>query len=218
MTRHWRVPARCRDRRRSPPPTAMAVSMLAIRSRHASGVPLSGCARHGSSGSRVPVQSVTSRVPIAGAAATRTARRRSPSAAHAGSGWIMLKVPETAAISTPDAADAARIAVAVSSGIASGSGSSPEQAMLYCATPKPAVRDRRQHRRADRCPGKSWRRCRAASHRSGGLGELDRAVPRAPTARSRPSPGPRRRRPRRSAPRAGRPVSTASAKPSTWRR
>ena len=116
----------------------MAVTMLAVRSPHASGDPLSGCARHMSAGSRVPVQSVTKRVPIAGAAAISSDSRLRPSARSAVSGWIMLKVPETATMPTPVASVAARMASGAPSGIASGSGSRPEQARLYCATVNPA--------------------------------------------------------------------------------
>ena len=129
----------------------------------------------------------------------------------------MLKVPDTAAISTPTAVDSARIAVAVSSGIASGSGSSPEQAMLYCATPKPAVGDRRQHRR--RIGARESLGEDAEPHHTGpAASESFTARPSrtdcaiATIARTEATPS------SAVAPRAGRPVSTASAKPSTWRR
>ena len=129
----------------------------------------------------------------------------------------MLKVPETATIPTPDAVDAARIAVVTSAGIASGSGSSPEQAMLYCATPKPAF-------------------ATAASTVSGsaagkGLGEDAELHHTAPAASARLTARPSRTdcamatmarteaTPSSAvAPRTGRPVNAASAKPSTWRR
>ena len=64
---------------------------LRQESRHASASALSGCHRHWSSGSRVPVQSVTSRVSIARAGASRGPQAwRRPVLRTAGSGWIML--------------------------------------------------------------------------------------------------------------------------------
>ena len=197
---------------------ATAAAMLATRSRHASGVALSGCARHMSSGSRDPVHTVTSRVPIAGAAAIRTASRRKSVGAHRrvrvdhveGAGHARRsrrRMP-----SMPHGSPSSR-----ASGITSGSGSSPEQARLYCVDAEAGIRHRGQHR--------------VGIGAGKGLGENPELHHTAPVASARLTARPSRTdcamatmarteaTPSSAvAPRAGAPVNAASAKPSTWRR
>ena len=66
-------------------------------SRQASGKSFSGCRRHMFSESRVPVQSVMTGARISAQARTRALNRRKPSLRMRTSGWIKLKVPDTAA-------------------------------------------------------------------------------------------------------------------------
>ena len=129
----------------------------------------------------------------------------------------MLKVPDTAATSTPDAADAARTAVAVPSGIVIRQRTEPGAGHVVLRDAEPGIGDRRQHR------------VRIGPRES--LGEdaephhTDPAASSSLTGRpSRDRLRDRDHRPDRgNAVIGGRaahrpPVSTASAKPSTWRR
>ena len=87
-----------------------------------------------SCGSRVPVHSVTVEVPSRSQAPASTPRRRNPSRRTSLSGWIMLKVPETAtrAIWRPAAATLTRSAR--DGAISSGKGDSPATDMLNCVS------------------------------------------------------------------------------------
>ena len=119
-------------------PCSSAVSsascIAASRSPQASGLSLSGCRRHMSSGSRVPVHSVTVEVPSRSQAPASTPRRRNPSRRTSASGWIMLKVPETATKAILRSAAASLTRSARAGSILSGIGCSPATDMLNCVS------------------------------------------------------------------------------------
>ena len=119
---------------------AIASMIVARMSRQASVVELSACRRHMFSGSRVPVHSVMTSVPSGPLASASTSSRRSPDARTCGSGWAMLNVPETAAISRSRMRAAVRTRSTRSAGMLSGIGASPATERLNCVASRPWAR------------------------------------------------------------------------------
>ena len=173
----------------------------------------------GRRGSRVPVQSVTSGVPMRGAAAMTTASRRKPVGAHRrdrdGSCCRCRRAPRSP---TPDARPPRRSSSAVAGAIASGMDGRPSAGHVELRRRHSRRRARRCSTGRRRCRERSWRRCRAASDRPVDIGEPHRLAGCAPIraiatmARTEAMPS------SISAPRIGAPSRMASAKPSSWRR
>ena len=160
-----------------------------------------GDGRHWSSGSRVPVQSVTSGMPSAAAASITTRepaqrRRRGPPGRDA----PCCRCPRAPRASTRVASAAARMRATRRGRHRLRHRRQAGAGEVELGASHSRRRGPRRARPRARCPGRSWRRSRAASDRPGDGGELHPRAGLAPSGRSRPSPGSRRgrrRRPRR---------------------
>ena len=218
--RRWRARARCRGRRRSARRWRPPASISARRSRQAAGAALSGCQRHWSSGSRVPVQSVMSRVPMRRAGGGEDGEPAQARRAH-------RRVGVDHVVGAGDARRWRRRSLRGGGGDRRGDAGGDRvrhrgeaeagEVELRRGVAGAARRPPASAARAGACR-RSWRRCRAASDRPRRRRRARPARRSRPSARSPPCRAPRRCRPRgRRRPSARRRGST-SAKPSSWRR